>query len=79
MKKFLRQLYPGQVFLLLRSGETYQFLRRDHQTPSGTRYVVFNMDRNAETTLHHSCHVWVSQKGILGKGPFDIPKLEVRQ
>jgi hypothetical protein len=68
MRKFVRQLMPGQEFTLVRTGERYKFLRRDYSTPSGTRYVCLNLglmpieqDQERETSLHHSCHVWVSQ------------------
>ena len=68
MRKFVRQLMPGQEFTLVRTGERYKFLRRDHSTPSGTRYVCLNLERmpidqdqERETSLHHACHVWVSQ------------------
>lgn len=62
MRKFLRQLMPGQTFTLLRTGERYTFLRRDIGTPGGTRYVVRSEDRRSETSLHHSCHVWAEIK-----------------
>lgn len=68
MRKFVRQMMPGQEFTLVRTGERYKFLRRDYSTPSGTRYVCLNLgpmpidqDQERETSLHHSCHVWVSQ------------------
>jgi len=68
MRKFVRQLMPGQEFTLVRTGERYKFLRWDYSTPSGTRYVCLNLDRMPidqdqarETSLHHSCHVWVQQ------------------
>ena len=69
MRKFVRQLTPGQQFTLLRTGEKYRFVRRDYSTPSGTRHVVVRDDpyitakdgRQAETTLHHACHVWVQE------------------
>jgi hypothetical protein len=65
VKKFVRNLQPGQRFTLLRTGEKYRFIRRDHSTPSGTRHVVVLDDpfitasNVRETTLHHSCHVWL--------------------
>jgi hypothetical protein len=68
MRKFVRQLMPGQEFTLVRTGERYRFLRRDYSTPSGTRYVCLNIDRmpidqdqERETSLHHACHVLVQQ------------------
>lgn len=68
MRKFVRQLMPGQEFTLVRTGERYKFLRLDYSTPSGTRYVCLNLDRmpidqdqERETSLHHACHVWVQQ------------------
>lgn len=60
MKKFVRQLKPGQEFVLIRTGERYKFLRRDHSTPSGTQHVCMHLaGPMRETSLHHSCHVWV--------------------
>lgn len=68
MKKFVRQLQPGQLFILKRTGERYRFVRREHSTPSGTRHVVVKDDpyivakdgMQRESTLHHACHVWVT-------------------
>jgi hypothetical protein len=67
MRKFMRQLMPGQEFTLVRTGVRYKFLRRDYSTPSGTRYICLNLsampvDQYEEryTSLHHACHVWVS-------------------
>ena len=69
MKKFVRQLKPGQEFTLLRTGERFKFLRREHVTPSGTRHVCINLsdipvDQNKvrESNLHHSCHVMVHEE-----------------
>lgn len=59
MKKFMRNLQPGQQFILLRTGEKYKFVRRDHSTPKGTRYVVLKDGEQVESSLHHACHVWV--------------------
>lgn len=61
MRKFLRQLQPGQQFTLLRTGERYTFVRREIGTPSGTRYIVQRQGSEYETRLHHSCHVSVGQ------------------
>ena len=64
MKKYVRNLQPGQRFTLLRTGEKYRFIRREHSTPSGTRHVVMLDDPyiiptngHKESTLHHACHV----------------------
>lgn len=64
MRKFVRQLMPGQDFTLVRTGERYKFLRRECSTPSGTRYVCLNLDQDQEreTSLHHACHVWVEKQ-----------------
>lgn len=66
MKKYVRNLQPGQRFTLLRTGEKYRFIRCDHSTPSGTRHVVIRddayitcTDGHKESTLHHACHVLV--------------------
>lgn len=69
MRKYLRQLMPGQRFTLLRTGEKYRLVRRDISTPSGTRFVVVRDDpyitakdgQQPESSLHHACHVWVSE------------------
>ncbi len=57
MQVRLRQLQPGARFVLNRTGDRYLFIRRDHATPGGTRYVVQRMGFGRATTLHHSCHV----------------------
>lgn len=68
MRKFVRQLMPGQEFTLVRTGERYKFLRRDYSTPSGTRYVCLHLgpipvdEYPVETSLHHACHVWVQME-----------------
>lgn len=68
MKKFMRNVQPGQEFLLLRTGDRYKFLHRDHSTPSGTRHICSYLGPEPchkdqrTTTLHHSCHVWVFEK-----------------
>jgi hypothetical protein len=36
--------------------EEFTLLRREHKTPSGTKYVVLK-DGKTESSLHHSCHV----------------------
>lgn len=66
MKKHVRNLQPGQRFTLLRTGEQYRFIRREHSTPNGTRHVVMRDDPyitspngHKESTLHHACHVWL--------------------
>ena len=53
----LRDLAPGMKFRLKRTGDRYLFVRRDYDTPSGTRYVVQRLGFGRATTLHHSCHV----------------------
>lgn len=53
----LRQLQPGDVFYLKRTGEKYLFIRREHETPGGTRYVVNRCGFARNTTLHPSCMV----------------------
>lgn len=58
----VRWLKPGQRFVLLRTGEVYNYVRRELKTPSGMRHVVEKDGR--ETSLHHSCHVEV----------IDVPK-----
>lgn len=64
MKKFVRQLQPGQQFILLRTGVQYRFIRRETFTPSGTKHIVIKDDpyiagNIKESSLHHACHVWL--------------------
>lgn len=53
----LRQINPGQRFVLIRTGERYEFIRRSTEKWGGTRYVVKREGEAKETTLHHSCHI----------------------
>lgn len=57
MIRRVRNMQPGQVFILKRTGERYVFIRREHDTPGGTRYVVRKTHSARKSTLHHSCHV----------------------
>jgi len=57
MIKRVRNLQPGQEFILNRTGQRFKFIRRDHKSPSGTIYVVQEFNRDRESRLHHSCHV----------------------
>lgn len=56
-RKRVRNMQPGQLFVLRRTGEVYEFIRKDHVTPSGTKHVVIKRGESRETSLHHSCHV----------------------
>ena len=53
----VRNLTPGQYFLLKRTGDRYELLGHKRDTPGGTRYVVRRAGFAKPTTLHHSCHV----------------------
>jgi len=57
MIKRVRNLQPGERFLLKRTLEEYTFIRRCHETPGGTRHVVQRDGEQRERSLHHSCHV----------------------
>ena len=57
MIKRVRNLQPGQIFTLKRTGERYVFIRRCHETPGGTRHVVLRDGEQRERSLHHRCHV----------------------
>ena len=57
MIKRVRNLQPGQIFTLKRTGEQYVFIRRCYKTPGGTRHVVRKVGCGRERSLHHSCHV----------------------
>mgnify|MGYP003648118966 CR=1 FL=1 len=69
MRKYLRQVMPGQQFTLLRTGEKYRLIRRVFKTPTGTFLVVVrddpciksNGNQPFESLLHHGCHVWVTE------------------
>lgn len=52
----LRNLKPGDRFILCRTQECYLLLRREHSTSSGTKWIV-TKDGKKESSLHHSCHV----------------------
>jgi hypothetical protein len=60
----VRNLKPGQQFMLKRTGEWFIFIEKQLDTPSGMRHVVthddpFNLQKRngRRITLHHSCHV----------------------
>lgn len=53
----LRNLRPGDQFVLKRTGERYLFVRRCNETPAGTRYVVQRDGSLSPSTLHPACHV----------------------
>ena len=53
----VRNLQPGQRFILKRTREVYTFVRREPFTSSGTRHVVLREGQQRESSLHHSCHV----------------------
>ncbi len=55
----IRDLKPGQNFILKRTGDKYEFLGHKRDTPSGTLYVVRRKGFAAPTTLHHSCVVLI--------------------
>ena len=55
--KRLRNLVPGDYFILKRTGDRYQFLNHKRDTPGGTRYVVRRSGFAGLTTLHPSCLV----------------------
>lgn len=57
MTKRLRNLPTGCRFVLLRTGEKFRLLRREINTPSGTRYVVQRDNETRECSLHHACYV----------------------
>jgi hypothetical protein len=55
--KRVRNLQPGDRFILKRTREVFTFVRREPCTPSGTRHVVLRDGQQGESSLHHSCHV----------------------
>lgn len=55
--KRVRNLQPGDRFILKRTQEAFTFVRREPFTPSGTRHVVLRDGERRESSLHHSCHV----------------------
>lgn len=59
----VRDLTPGQYFLLKRTGDRYELLGHKRDTPGGTRYIVRRAGFSALTTLHPACHVELMDKG----------------
>lgn len=66
----VRNLKPGQQFMLKRTGQWFIFIEKQLHTPSGMRHVVayddpFNLHKRngSRTTLHHSCHVILNTTG----------------
>lgn len=57
----LRNLQPGQRFILLRTGDRYELLGHKRDTPGGTRYVVRRSGFIKPTTLHPACHVELTE------------------
>ena len=57
----VRDLQPGQQFVLKRSGDRYEFLGHKRDTPGGTQYVVLRSGFARPTTLHHSCHIIIKE------------------
>lgn len=55
----VRSLKPGEMFVLLRTGELYEYITRDINTPGGIKHWVRRVLEKRHTTLHHSCHVQV--------------------
>lgn len=53
----LRNLQPGARFILLRTGDRYEFLGHKRDTPGGTQYVVRLLGFASTGTLHPACHV----------------------
>ena len=58
----VRNLQPGQLFRLKRTGDLYEFLGHKRDTPSGTQYIVRRSGFAKPSTLHHSCHVVLEDK-----------------
>ena len=58
----IRNMQPGQLFILKRTGEHYEFIGRKHDTPGGTQYVVRRSGFARPSTLHHSCVVVPMEK-----------------
>lgn len=60
----VRWLKSGDIFVLNRTGEMYEYMCREIKTPSGIRHWVRRLSGKNHTTLHHSCHVQV----VIAKG-----------
>lgn len=58
----VRNMQPGQRFILKRTGERYEFLGRKSDTPGGTQYVVLRSGFAKPSTMHHSCVVVPMEK-----------------
>ena len=66
----VRQLKPGQQFMLKRTGEWFVFVEKEIGAPFGVRHIVayddpYNLKKRngRKTTLHHSCHVIINTQG----------------
>lgn len=53
----VRWLKTGDMFVLKRSGEKFQYVARDIGTPSGIKHWVRKLLEREHKTLHHSCHI----------------------
>ena len=57
LPKTVRWLKSGDIFILKRTGEKFEYMCREIKTPSGIKHWVRRIDGQKHTTLHHSCHV----------------------
>ena len=53
----VRWLKPGDMFELKRTGEKYQYIFTEINTPGGTKHWVRKLLEKERRTLHHSCHI----------------------
>jgi len=59
----VRNMQPGDRFVLIRTGERYRFIRREEQRRSYgrfrslTAYICFNESEQREARLHAQCYV----------------------
>jgi hypothetical protein len=79
--KTVRWLKPGDMFVLRRTGEKYQYVKRDINTPGGIKHWVMRFADHRLTTLHHSCHVELSETyaiSILQAGVLALTRINVK-
>ena len=58
----IRNLKAGQFFELRRTGEIFEYVGRDINTPGGIKHWVRRELELRLVTMHHSCHVRVIER-----------------
>jgi len=58
----VRHVPVGYRFLLLRTNEEYTMQSVKRETPGGTQYLVRKKNEATDSSLHHSCYVFLFDK-----------------